>query len=96
MRIDYSKIFRISNDGIYYDGGVFYYEKIIKDVDGFSGQTEFSNGEFTLSFYDDSNFTVVFSINSFSEKLTATTQARAKLGSFILFLQEKNLKIKSL
>ncbi|MBE5743018.1 MAG: hypothetical protein E7360_06885 [Clostridiales bacterium] len=94
MKIDYTQIFRIGDDGIYFNGGEFRYLDITVDENGFSGEQNFENGEFTVRFYSKTEFTVLFKVNSFGKGENAVKLARAKLGSFLLFLQEKSIIIK--
>ena len=50
MKIDYSAIFRIGEDGIYHTGGTVLYSSITADKDGFSGEERYFDGEFQIVF----------------------------------------------
>ena len=41
--VDFSTIFRIASDGIYYEDGVIKFEKILPDENGYFGQEDFFN-----------------------------------------------------
>ena len=69
MTIDYSQIFRIGEDGIYYQDGITFYFEFCKDKDGFAGERIFCDGKFLVKFYSQSNFTVEFNINSFKNEI---------------------------
>jgi hypothetical protein len=96
MTIDYSQIFRIGEDGIYYQGGITLYFEFCKDKDGFAGEQIFCDGKFLVKFYSQSDFTVEFNINSFKNEVNRIKSAREKCSSFLLFLEEKGVFVKSL
>lgn len=92
--IEFDKIFHIANDGIYYvDGEVKF--STLKEVDGFCGEVKLEDGAFVVSFYDNEQTNVVFPFSKFGQGQNAVKGARAKCGSFILFLGDKGLSVKS-
>ena len=83
IKIDFSSIFRISKEGIYYADGFFSFENLIAD----------ENGEFLISFYSV-KAQIVFSISRFGVGEDAVKKARAKSGSCLIFLREAGIKVK--
>jgi len=94
IEIAFNEIFRIGEDGIYYNNGKLDYKEI--DVEnGFHGEERFEEGKFKVVFYTKENFTVLFPITPICQNGLNLSEARAKCGSFILHLSLHGLKIKS-
>ena len=64
-------------------------------LDGFCGEVKLEDGAFVVSFYDNEQTNVVFPFSKFGQGQNAVKGARAKCGSFILFLEDKGLSVKS-
>ena len=96
MKIDYSAIFRIGEDGIYHTGGTVLYSSITADKDGFSGEERYFDGEFQIVFYGERQVILSFTVNSFGGGENGFKLARAKCGSCALFLKNQGLKIKEI
>ena len=93
IKIDFSSIFRISKEGIYYADGFFSFENLIADENGWYGEERYENGEFLISFYSV-KAQIVFSISRFGVGEDAVKKARAKSGSCLIFLREAGIKVK--
>ena len=94
IEIAFNEIFRIGEEGIYYNNGKLDYKEI--DVEnGFHGEERFEEGKFKVVFYTKENFTVLFPITPIYQSGLSLSEARAKCGSFILYLQVKDIKIKT-
>ena len=91
--VDFSTIFRIASDGIYYEDGVIKFEKMLPDENGYFGKEDYFNGEFTITFYSTKD-KIVFPVCHFGSGENALKGARAKSGSCLIFLKEVGIKIK--
>ena len=91
--IDFSTIFRIANDGVYYDGGIVEFDKLSPDKNGYFGKEDYCNGEFAITFYSTQE-KIVFPVSRFGVGENALKGARAKSGSCLIFLKEVGIKIK--
>ena len=91
--VDFSTIFRIASDGIYYSDGVIQFENIKPNENGYFGEIDYFNGEFTITFYSTQD-KIVFPISCFGNGENALKGARAKCGSCLIFLSEVGIKIK--
>ncbi|MBQ8725775.1 MAG: hypothetical protein IJY84_01575 [Clostridia bacterium] len=94
MKIDYSTIFHIADDGVYYVDGVIPYDSLIPDEKGFHGEQTYQNGEFCVRLYSNAEICIVFPTSSFGKE-DALKKARAKSCSLVLFLKEKGVIIKN-
>ena len=95
-KIDFSLIFNIADDGIYYDGGKLSFSDLKKDKDGFWGEEIYQDGEIKIIFHSTLD-EIVFPISRFDAlKTDALKNAKAKSGSCALFLMQKGIKIKTL
>ena len=95
IRIEFDKIFRIANDGIYYDGGKIDFS-LLSLKDGFHGEEILSDGEFLIELYSEQKIIIAFAFHLFKNGQNAIAGARAKCGSCSLFLKEAGLNIKVL
>ena len=94
-RIEFNKIFRIANDGIYYDYGKIEFS-LLHQENGFHGEEILSDGEFLIELHCDQKIAIVFPFNLFGRGQVAVQKARAKCGTCTLFLKEVGLNIKTL
>ncbi|MBQ7372989.1 MAG: hypothetical protein IJW64_00260 [Clostridia bacterium] len=95
-KIDFSLIFNIADDGIYYDGGKLSFSDLKMGEDGFYGEELYENGEIKIVFYSTLD-EIVFPFSRFdSLKTDALKNAKAKSGSCALFLLQRGIKIKTL
>lgn len=93
--VEFDKIFHIKDDCIYYVDGEIEFNSL-KKVGGFHGEVKLDNGEFAVLFYDFDQTKVVFPFSKFGQGQNAVKSARAKCGSFVLFLEDVGLDIKPL
>lgn len=91
--IDFSHIFRICNDGIYYDGGFFSFKDLVAGENGFFGEETYENGEFKIVFYS-ADYQIKFPLSAFSKSENPLKEARAKSGSCSLHLSANGILIK--
>ena len=94
-RIDFSEIFRIAEDGIYYYGGKISFSGIA-EKDGYHGEEKLTDGEFVIELNCDKSTLIVFPFKSFGQGQSAVSSARAKCGSCSLFLKQVGIIIKTL
>ena len=94
-RIEFNKIFRIANDGVYYDDGKIDFS-LLHEENGFHGEEVLASEEFLIKLYSEQNVAIVFPFNLFTNGQNAVLGARAKCGSCVLFLKEAGLNIKTL
>ena len=93
--VDFRLIFNIGDEGIFFDGGRILFEELI-EKDGYFGEERNENGEFEVVLYSKDSYFIKFPFEAFKKDGIATKSARAKMGSFILFLSQKGVKIKTL
>ena len=92
--VEFDKIFHITNDGVYYDGGKIDFSSI-QLKNGFHCEIKLQDGEFIACFFDLEETVVIFPFNKFGQGQKAVKGARAKCGSFALFLEGEGLKVKT-
>ena len=95
IRIDFSEIFRIAEDGIYYESGKISFNDII-EKGGYHGEEKLVDGEFVIELNGTEKIMIAFPFSSFGQGQSAVTSARAKCGSCSLFLKQAGINIKSL
>ena len=95
IRIDFSKIFRIAEDAIYYDGGKIFLSDIL-EKDGYHGEEKLADGEFVIELNCAKPTVIAFPFSSFGQGQSAIANARAKCGSCSLFLKQVGVIIKTL
>ena len=95
IKIEFNKIFRIANDGVYYDGGKIDFS-LLHLKDGFYGEEILSDGEFLIELYCEQKIFIAFPFFLFGQGQSAISSARAKCGSCSLFLNEVGIKIKEI
>ena len=97
MTVDFREIFRIGDDGIYFESGNFSFSSLA-EKDGCHGEEEREEDCFSVKFYckDGSSFKVVFLYSAFDGFVQKVGYARAKSGSFCFYLKEKGINIKLL
>lgn len=95
MKIDYSAIFHVADDGIYHTDGVIFYSRLIADENGFHGEQIYQNGEFRVILYSTEEICVSFPASSFGLGENALKNARVKSCSFTLFLKGKGVNVKT-
>lgn len=93
--VDFRQIFRIGEEGIYFDGGEILYKNLI-EKDGFFGEERNDGGEAEVVLYSLEDYCIIFPTSAFSQNELKTQSARAKMGSFTLFLNERGVSVKSL
>ena len=95
IRIDFSKIFRIAEDAIYYDGGKISFSDIL-EKDGYHGEEKLADGEFVIELNGTEKIMIAFPFSSFGQGQSAIANARAMCGSVSLFLKQVGVIIKTL
>ncbi len=93
--VDFRRIFRIGEDGIYFDGGEILYKNLI-EREGFFGEERKGDGEFEVVLYSLEDYRIVFPVSAFSQDELKIQSARAKMGSFTLFLNGRGVEVKTL
>ncbi len=93
--VDFRQIFRIGEEGIFFDGGHILYKNLIRK-EGFFGEERNVCGEFELVLYSLEDYRIVFSPSAFSQNELKEQSARAKMGSFTLFLNGRGISVKTL
>ena len=96
MKIDYSAIFRIGEDGVYHTGGKVFYSDLMEDLDGFHCEEKYTDGEFQIVFFGERQIILSFPVSSFGGGENGFKLARAKCGSCVLFLKNQGLNIKEI
>ena len=92
-KIDFSSIFRICDEGIFYEDGVLFFKDLTADDCGYFGKEDYQNGEFRITFYK-TDYQIVFPVAYFGVGENAVKSARAKCGSCLTFLLEFGILIK--